>query len=407
MLLEYYPITVLVSYRMTTPGLIIREAAELGKMAKETFLANMSHELRTPINGIIGLTELLRNTPVTEQQSTVLDLLEVSSRSLLGVINDVLDISKIETGKFSIIRSVNNLHDLINSVYRLLKFTADENHIEFFLEIDPEVSEYIVVDSLRLNQILMNLLSNAIKFTEKGYVKFKVSVLEKEADKAKLEFSIEDTGIGIPENRLSNVFDSFEQAEEDTANKYGGTGLGLTIVKKLIELKGGELTVTSHLGQGSIFNFTNWYTIADKPQIEHLTSTIKTFQPFSNISILVAEDNMVNQFMLSKILKDWNVDIDMVDNGSKALDKLREKDYDLILMDTHMPEMNGYEAARRIRFDFNEPKRSIPIISLSAMLFEREQKEALAAGMNDVLTKPFQPYQLHEKIAKLINQPVV
>ncbi|MDN3580302.1 hybrid sensor histidine kinase/response regulator [Mucilaginibacter flavus] len=380
-----------------------KEQAEYTKKVKETFLANMSHELRTPINGIIGITGMLLKTNVDEQQKGMLDLLETSSKSLLGVINDVLDISKIEAGKFNIIRTPNNVSDIIKSVFDLLKYRADEANIEFLLEIDPDVPQSLMVDSLRLNQILMNLLSNAIKFTERGYVKLKVSVLQRHNDKVKLKYSIEDTGIGIPADRINRIFESFEQAEEDTVSKYGGTGLGLAIVKNLVELKGGELTVSSQLGKGSTFSFINWHTIASKPVAKANAKPDKALTPFVGVKVLVAEDNMVNQFMLSKILKDWQMEIDMVDNGRKALDKLTANNYDIILMDTHMPEMNGYETARNIRVDFAEPKRSIPIISLSAASFGHEQQEALTAGMNDVLSKPFQPYQLHEKISKLLN----
>ncbi|MES2809679.1 MAG: ATP-binding protein [Bacteroidota bacterium] len=379
-----------------------KEAAEIGKKAKEAFLANMSHELRTPINGIIGLTSLLRKTPVSDQQNSMLDLLEVSSQSLLGVINDVLDISKIEAGKFSIIRSPSKLNDLLQAVYRLLKFKADEEHIEFFLNVDPEIPEYLMIDSLRLNQIMMNLLSNAIKFTKRGYVKLTVSILKKEKDKVQLQFSVEDTGIGIPKHRLKDIFESFEQADDDTAAKYGGTGLGLAIVKKLAELKGGELTVDSRIGEGSIFTFTNWYIIAEKPKEEKNKANNTTLSPFTGINVLVAEDNMVNQFMLTKILKDWKVNVEVVNNGLKAFEKLKEGNYDIVLMDTHMPEMNGYQAARKIRIELDEPKRSIPIISLSAATFDNEQQEALASGMNDVLGKPFQPDQLHAKMEKLL-----
>jgi len=383
-----------------------KENAEYSKKVKETFLANMSHELRTPVNGIIGITDLLLRTDLNEQQKNMLNLLETSSKSLLGVINDVLDISKIEAGKFNIVRTPNNIRDLIKSAFDLLKFRADESNIEFILEIEDNVPPNLMVDSLRLNQILMNLLSNAIKFTERGYVKLKVSVLQKHNDKVKLKYSVEDSGIGVPADRLSKIFESFEQAEEDTVSKYGGTGLGLTIVKKLAELKGGELTVSSQLGKGSTFNFINWHTIAAKPVEKMSSKPDKVLSPFNNITVLVAEDNMVNQFMLSKMLKDWNVDVEMVDNGRKLIEKLKVKKYDLVLMDTHMPEMNGYETARTIRVDFEEPKRSIPIISLSASSFGHEQEEALTAGMNDVLAKPFQPYQLHEKMSQLLKAVV-
>lgn len=380
-----------------------KETAEYGKKVKETFLANMSHELRTPVNGIIGISNLLRKTPLNDQQSGLLAMLETSSRSLLGVINDVLDISKIEAGKFSIVRSPHNLRTIVNAVFGLLKFNADEKNIEFLLELDNDVPETLQVDSLRLNQILMNLLSNAIKFTDRGYVKLTVSLLQKLNDKVKLKFSVEDTGIGIPTDRLTKIFESFEQAEEDTASKYGGTGLGLAIVKKLIELKGGDLTVSSQPGQGSVFNFVNWFSVATQPQGEKIVKPGKKLAPFVNTRVLVAEDNMINQFMVSKMLKDWNVEVGIAENGDKAVALLKEENFDLVLMDTHMPGINGYQAARIIRMDLEEPMRSVPIISLSASAFEHEQMEALSAGMNDVLPKPFEPHELHAKIVKLLK----
>jgi len=380
-----------------------KEAAEYGKKVKETFLANMSHELRTPVNGIIGLTNLLRKTGITEQQGSLLDMMETSSRSLLGVINDVLDISKIEAGKFNIVRSANNLRDIVNSVYGLLKFSADEKDIQFELDVDNDVPSTLSIDSLRINQILMNLLSNAIKFTDRGIVKLSVSVLQKNQDKVKLKFSVEDSGIGIPTDRLSKIFDSFEQAEDDTANKYGGTGLGLTIVKKLVELKGGELTVSSQVGKGSVFNFINWFSIATEPESNSTRKPAKSLSPFVDLRVLVAEDNMINQFMLVKMLKDWNIKVEVADNGTSALERLKEESFDLVLMDTHMPGMNGYQAARSIRMDFEEPKRSVPIISLSAAAYEHEHQEAISSGMNDVLPKPFEPQELHSKILKLVS----
>ncbi|WP_345952553.1 response regulator [Mucilaginibacter sp. PAMB04168] len=380
-----------------------KEAAEHSKKIKENFLANMSHELRTPVNGIIGLTGMLRKSDLDDHQKNIVDLLDVSSQSLLGVINDVLDISKIEAGKFSIIRKPNNIRQVVKSAFDLLKYKADEKKVDLVLEIDPEIPETLLFDSLRLNQILMNLLSNAIKFTDRGYVKLQLTLLQKLNENVKLKFSIIDSGIGIPADRLNKIFESFEQADQDTNVKYGGTGLGLAIVKKLIELKGGELTVSSQLGLGSTFNFINWYSTAQKSQDEVKTDAgPRVLVPFENISILVAEDNLVNQFMLTKMLRDWNVKVEIADNGHKVIDKLLANDYNLILMDTHMPEMNGYDAAKNIRVNFSEPKRSIPIISLSAATFEHEQQQALSAGMNDILAKPFQPHQLHEKIKRLL-----
>ncbi len=384
-----------------------KEAAEHSRKIKESFLANMSHELRTPINGIIGLTNLLRKTSVDAQQSSMLDLLEVSSQSLLGVVNDVLDLSKIEAGKFSIVRAPVNIRKLTKSIIDLLKFKADEQNIELQLIIDDQIPEYIMADSLRINQILMNLLSNSIKFTERGYVMLKLLAEHRDDDRVKIRFSVEDTGIGIAADRLSKIFESFEQAEDDTAARYGGTGLGLTIVKKLVELKGGELTVHSEVGRGSTFNVVNWFALAagaaDKTA-EDIAP--KKLSPFTGVKVLVAEDNLVSQFMMAKILKDWQVAVEVVDNGRKVLDKLAGNHYDLILMDTHMPEMNGYQAAEAIRLDFQEPKRSIPIISLSAAAFEHERQQALSSGMNDVLAKPFQAGDLHQKIVRALNAGV-
>jgi signal transduction histidine kinase/CheY-like chemotaxis protein len=383
-----------------------KEEADKARKSKEDFLASMSHELRTPVNGIIGLTSMLRKTELDEQQGKFLDLLEVSSQSLLGVINDVLDISKIEAGKFNIIHKPSQVRQTIHSVFDLLKYKADEQGIELILEIDDELPETLLLDSLRLNQILLNLLSNAIKFTERGFVKLQVDVLQRINDNVRIAFNVVDSGIGIAADRLDKIFDSFEQAEPDTISKYGGTGLGLTIVKRLVELKGGELTVNSDLGKGSTFSFTNWYKIAEKviqpkPASEQEQGRL---EPFANISVLIAEDNLVNQFMLSKMLKDWNVNVDIVENGQKVIDRLSENRYDIILMDTHMPELNGYQTAKHIRINFEEPKRSVPIISLSAATFDHEQQQALSAGMNDVLSKPFQPHQLHEKMKKLLDK---
>ncbi len=383
-----------------------KEESDRVRKAKEDFLASMSHELRTPVNGIIGLTSLLRKTELDGQQTKLLDLLDVSSQSLLGVINDVLDISKIEAGKFNIIPKPSVIRETIHSVFDLLKFKADEQGIELILNIDSELPGVLLFDSLRLNQILLNLLSNAIKFTERGFVKLNVNVLQRINDNIKVRFDVADSGIGIAADRLDKIFDSFEQAEPDTISKYGGTGLGLTIVKRLVELKGGELTVASELGKGSTFSFTNWYKIVDKPIEPAPVKVVDPgrLEPFYDINVLIAEDNLVNQFMLSKMLKDWNVTIDIVENGQKVIEKLNANNYDIILMDTHMPELNGYQTAKHIRINFEEPKRSVPIISLSAATFDHEQQQALDAGMNDVLSKPFQPQQLYDKIKRLISE---
>ncbi len=382
-----------------------KNLAEQAKRIKENFLANMSHEIRTPINGIIGLSHLLKSTTIDEYQQGIVEMLDSSSQSLLGVINDILDISKIEAGKFKIVRSETNLANLAQSVISLLKFKATEKNIDLKLVVAPELPYLVLADSLRLNQILMNLISNGIKFTDTGHVQLELKVLGWKGNNSQIAFSVKDTGIGIAPDKIKLVFDSFEQAEDNTAQRFGGTGLGLSIVKKLAELKGGTLQVKSHPGKGSEFIFTNWYQIIE--QVNHNTVVKKTaaeLPRYDKLNILVAEDNAVNLFMIRKILHQWNITVDAVDDGSKVFDKVVTNHYDLILMDTHMPVMSGFEATRKIRSELSGIKRDIPIISLSAAVLEEEQRAALESGVDDVLSKPFDPVILYYKIDKLVNR---
>ncbi|WP_442590129.1 response regulator [Pedobacter sp. AW31-3R] len=382
-----------------------KELAEQGKKSKENFLANMSHEIRTPINGIIGLATLLEKTDLTADQRDMIKLLEISSNSLLGVINDILDLSKIDAGKFKINRTATDVIQVCNAVINLLKIRATEKNLDLLVEFDADLPSHILADSLRLNQILMNLIGNAIKFTSEGSVTLKVEVLDQKGNNAQLKFSVIDTGIGIASHKIEKIFETFEQADDDTALNFGGTGLGLSIVKNLAHLKGGILNVTSKENEGSTFCFTNWYEILQNTEVKREKEN-EVLLPFSKVNILVAEDNPINKFLIVKILKGWEVNADVVENGREALDKLRDNPYDLILMDTYMPVMNGLDATKLIREGAVPGKEHIPIITFSAAVMETDKQAAIAAGANDVLGKPYDLAILHQKITQFVKKSI-
>lgn len=376
-----------------------KEEAEQGKRIKENFLANMSHEIRTPINGIIGIAHLLERTSLTEEQKEMINLLEISSSSLLGVINDILDLSKIEAGKFKINRTPTDISNICNSVINLLRIRAKEKKLILITDLDPNLPKNVLADSLRLNQILMNLIANAIKFTTEGSVTLKVEILNNKGNNIHVKFSIIDTGIGIASENINKIFETFEQADVQTTVKFGGTGLGLSIVKNLAKLKGGILEVFSEENKGSTFCFTNWYEVIREVE-ETSQSSKKDLSPLPNVKVLVAEDNPINKFLIIKILKGWMINADVVENGKDALDKIAENDYDIVLMDTFMPVMNGLEAIKLIREGYVPGKENIPIITFSAAVLDNDNKAAIDAGANDVLSKPFNLEVLHQKLSK-------
>lgn len=379
-----------------------KEEAERGKSLKENFLANMSHELRTPINGIIGLTKLLNDTDLTADQKEMIRLLTLSSSSLLGVMNDILDLSKIEAGKFNIIKSETDLFKNCHAVLHLLRIEAKEKGLELLVEFDKNLPALIYVDSLRLNQILINLVANAIKFTMFGQVVLKVMLCARKGNDFQLKFSVCDTGIGISKENLEKIFDTFEQGDAQTTVNCEGIGLGLSLIKELVKLKGGELEATSTVHVGSCFSYTNWYKMAKTKK----TSLIEqeSLVRLGNVRILVAEDNLINAFVMKRIFKQWNVDFDIVDNGRAVLDALRDGDYHLILMDTFMPVMNGLEATRLIRSGHVQGKEKIPIISFSSSVLDADKNAALTAGANDVVSKPFDVDVLYRKIQRYLSE---
>ncbi|MBP6334468.1 MAG: response regulator [Bacteroidia bacterium] len=380
--------------------------AEQSEKFKQQFLANMSHEIRTPMNSVIGLTNLLIKSQLDQQQQKYLNVIKKSSENLLVIINDILDLSKIEAGKMDFERIPFSLQESLDTLYHTMAFKSDEKNILLEKHIDPSVPEVIIGDPVRLNQILINLTGNAIKFTEKGTVSVRVKELSRQENKSILEFAIVDSGIGIPESQLNKIFESFSQASSDTTRKFGGTGLGLTISKQLIELQEGSIYVQSEVGKGTTFFIKIAYDIgslADLSGIDHNPDNVRG-EDLKGIRILLVEDNVFNQMVAVDTLNDLISDlkIDVAENGLQALDKLKNNDYDVVLMDIQMPEMDGFEASLRIRSDFSPPKNQIPVMAMTANVTQEEVEKCFASGMTAHISKPFDPQVLLNKLGQMV-----
>jgi len=380
------------------------EEAKKGKEIKENFLANMSHEIRTPLNAIVGITNLLKTSELDDQQKEMIRLMDFSSHALLGIVNDVLESFQIDAGKINLDVTAIDVTALFMSVADTMRPLAVEKGLVLHHNIIGKVPAWVKADALRLNQILMNLINNAIKFTVAGQVVVTLKVGEVNDGRTVLEFTVKDSGLGIPENAIKEIFERFEQVQDKSWQKFGGTGLGLSIVKRLAELMGGSIKVNSVLGEGTSFIFTALFEHANDlvTEIEQpLSPTAEELSDLSHVRVLLVEDNVINQFVAIRILQQWNVKVDCALNGLEAFHKVAAQKYDLVLMDTHMPVMNGIESTRKIRTELPEGKNNIPIISFSASVIEHEQKEALDAGVNDFLEKPFHPQILHQKIVSM------
>ncbi|MFV5701985.1 response regulator [Flavobacterium sp. XS2P12] len=376
-----------------------KDIAEQSVRVKEQFLTNMSHEIRTPMNGIIGFARILEGTNLDSDQKQSVEAIKRASKNLLVIINDILDFSKIDADKMTF-EDVNfSLSKNINSVIELLSPISKEKKIKLLYEIDPQISDFLIGDPTRLSQILINLVGNALKFTEKGYVELTVSQEKESEFDTSLRFTVIDTGIGIPKDKIDSIFESFNQASNETTRKFGGTGLGLTITRKLIELQGGTVTVESEVSKGSAFSFLIQYKKVQKGIVEPIK--VKKEELSSNflkgIKILLVEDNELNQLLAIKVFARWEKEIDIADNGKIAIKKIKKNDYDIILMDIQMPEMDGNEVAKYIRTNMGS-KSNIPIIALTAHATLVEEKRSLESGMNDYLSKPFDFNVLLEKL---------
>jgi PAS domain S-box-containing protein len=378
---------------------------------KELFLANTSHEIRTPLNAIIGFANLLLKEDFNTKQMGYLKNIKASSDNLLVVLNDILDISKIEAGKMTFEKIAFSLHDMVSFLVSTMDIKAQEKYHTLISNIDEDIPRVLIGDPTRLNQILLNLLSNAIKFTpENGEIICTVKLKGRAKNNVEIEFSVSDNGIGMTEDQVPNLFKAFTQAENSTTRKFGGTGLGLSIVKNLVELQDGEIFVRSQINKGTTFTFILPFGIGSDLVIDKRGDRQISIDKHEaeNIRILLVEDNKINQQLALDTIRTWQseITVEVAENGVAALEMLSKNNYSLIFMDIQMPLMDGVEATRRIRDGQVKGKENIPIIAMTAHALKDEKDKCLAAGMNDYLTKPFVPEDLFYKIKYFGSQQV-
>lgn len=378
--------------------ILAKEKAEKASNARTEFLSTVSHELRTPLNAINGIAHLLLEEKPKKSQMHYLESLQFSGNYLTNFINDILEINKIDSKKAEV-ESINfNLKQLLGNIQNSLKELASENNNNFSFQIDSEIPDYLIGDPTKLSQVLMNLINNALKFTHEGNVIVSSKLLLFDDKRAMIYFEVKDSGIGIPEDKLETVFDSFSQGSVDINRKYGGTGLGLTIVKKLVKILGGTIKLKSAVKEGSTFSFELPFIIGEKP-IKTDKKAKKDNDPILvDKKILVVEDNKINQMISRKMLENKGMFCEIVDNGEDAIELARNNQFDMILMDVHLPGINGTIATEKIR-EFNS---KIPVIALTAISLGENRTTLLSYGMNDVITKPFVPEDFYAIISKYI-----
>ncbi len=371
--------------------------------AKQQFLSNMSHEIRTPMNAIIGFTKVVLKTDLSVKQKEYLTAIKVSGDALIVLINDILDLAKVDAGKMTFERTPFKMASSISAMLHLFETKIQEKNLELIKEYDTKIPDVLIGDPARLHQIILNLVSNAVKFTTNGKITVRIQLVSEDEEKATIEFAISDTGIGIPEDKLKNIFENFEQATSGTSRLYGGTGLGLAIVKQLVEPQGGSIFVNSKMDEGSTFSFILSFQ-KTKAEAESETEMMERDAEIKNIKVLVVEDIALNQLLMKTLLDDFGFERDIAANGKIAIEKLEAKAYDIILMDLQMPVMNGFEATEYIR---NKMNSRIPIIALTADVTTVDLAKCKAAGMNDYIAKPIDEKVLYSKIVGLVKKPVL